>query len=574
MSDESPKPEPDAAAPAQPERVAVPEGMESVLPEDAPRITLPLFEGPLDLLLYLIKRDKIDIHDIPIAPITHQYMEYLELMQSLNLDVAGEFMVMAATLIHIKSKMLVPIEPTEAEGDEEYVDPREELVQRLLEFQRYKEAAGILHQQAQIRAATWTRPDAVLPRFDDAGEEMLEAGLYDLIAAFKELLDRRKALLAHEVEAEGPPVEERMERAARDDPRGRVARVPGAVRLARHEGRDDRDVPRPAGARPPEARAGLPARDIRVDPGVPTDRAARRSAARSGGVAGERTDLAEKDDEKKKASALEAYVAGPPVNEPDDVGEVPGVEPFSEARALPLEGEEASVLPPQQIRAVLEALVFASPQPITPRDITRVLQGVAREDWERELAGLRADYARDERGLQLVEVAGGYQVTTRPEYNDWVRELTSPRTPTRLSIQALETLAVIAYKQPVTLPEIIALRGVKSGGVVKTLLEKRLIRITGRKEVVGRPMLYGTTKQFLLHFGLKDLGELPRIEEFAEVLGEEVDVAGLKRAIESPLPVETELSDPEGEQIPLFEGPPPESGDEPGGDGTPEAQSS
>ena len=263
-------------------------------------------------------------------------------------------------------------------------------------------------------------------------------------------------------------------------------------------------------------------------------------------------------------------MAGPPVSEPDDVGEVPGVEPAPEARALPAEGEEASVLPPQQIRAVLEALVFASPQPITPKEITRVLQGVAREDWERELAGLRADYARDERGLQLVEVAGGHQVTTRPEYNDWVRELIDPRTPTRLSIQALETLAVIAYKQPVTLPEIIALRGVKSGGVVKTLLEKRLIRITGRKEVVGRPMLYGTTKQFLLHFGLKDLGELPRIEEFAEVLGEEVDVAGLKRAIESPLPVETALADPEGEQIPLFEGPPPESGDEPGGNNPPE----
>jgi segregation and condensation protein A len=223
VSDESPKPEAAAAAPeppapapeaqaaAPPERVAVPEGVESVLPEDAPRITLPLFEGPLDLLLYLIKRDKLEIHDIEVAPITHQYMEYLDLMRELNLDVAGEFMVMAATLIHIKSKLLVPLEPTEAQGDEEYVDPREELVQRLLEFQRYKEAAGILHQQAQIRAAQWTRPDTVLPRFDDAGEEMLEAGLYDLIAAFKELLDRRKALLAHEVEAEGPPVEQRME---------------------------------------------------------------------------------------------------------------------------------------------------------------------------------------------------------------------------------------------------------------------------------------------------------------------------------------------------------------------------
>jgi segregation and condensation protein A len=185
--------------------------VESVLPEDAPRIHLPLFEGPLDLLLYLIKREKIDVHDIPIAPITRQYVEYLDLMRELNLDVAGEFMVMAATLIHIKSKMLVPIEPTEAEGEEEAVDPREELVRRLLEFQRYKEAAGVLHQQAQIRAAQWTRPDTVVPAFDDAGEEMLEAGLYDLIAAFKELLDRRKALLAHEVESEGPPVEQRME---------------------------------------------------------------------------------------------------------------------------------------------------------------------------------------------------------------------------------------------------------------------------------------------------------------------------------------------------------------------------
>ena len=199
------------AAPAVQELVALPEGVESSLPDDAPRIQLPIFEGPLDLLLYLIRREKIDIHDIPIAPITRQYMEYLDAMKELNLDVAGEFMVMAATLIHIKSKMLVPLSPTEAEGEEEGVDPRAELVQRLLEFQRYKEAAGVLHQQAQIRAAQWTRPDSVVPRFDDAGEEMLEAGLFDLIAAFRELLERRKTLLAHEVEAPGQSVESRME---------------------------------------------------------------------------------------------------------------------------------------------------------------------------------------------------------------------------------------------------------------------------------------------------------------------------------------------------------------------------
>src|SRR6266851_4159322 len=229
--------------------------------------------------------------------------------------------------------------------------------------------------------------------------------------------------------------------------------------------------------------------------------------------------------------------------------------------------EEAPVLPPDVVRAVLEALIFASPQPLTPREIGKVLGGVPREAWQAALAEIRADYARDGRGLQLVEVAGGHQITTRPEYNDWVRELLDPRTPTRLSIQALETLAVIAYKQPVTLPEIIDLRGVKSGGVLKTLLEKRLIRITGRKEVVGRPMLYGTTKQFLLHFGLKDLAELPKIEEFAEVLGEEVDVDGLKKAIEAPRPVEVPLAeqggDPAQGELPLGI----EDGDEePGGE--------
>jgi segregation and condensation protein B len=207
--------------------------------------------------------------------------------------------------------------------------------------------------------------------------------------------------------------------------------------------------------------------------------------------------------------------------------------------------QDAPVLPPDEIRAVLEALIFASPQPLTAREIGKVLIGVPKEAWAAAVDEIRADYARDGRGLQLVDVAAGYQITTRPEYNDWVRELLDPRAPTRLSIQALETLAVIAYKQPVTLPEIIDLRGVKSGGVLKTLLEKRLIRITGRKEVVGRPMLYGTTKEFLLHFGLKDLGELPKIEEFAEVLGEEVDVAGLKKAIDAPRPVEIPLSEGE-----------------------------
>jgi segregation and condensation protein B len=240
--------------------------------------------------------------------------------------------------------------------------------------------------------------------------------------------------------------------------------------------------------------------------------------------------------------------------------------------------DETSFLPPQDLRAILEALIFASPNPVTPREINNVLGGIPRETWQAALDDLRIEYAREGRGLQLVDVAGGMQITTRPEYNDWVRELLNPKAPTRLSIQALETLAVIAYKQPVTLPEVIELRGVKSGGVIKTLLERRLVRITGRKEVVGRPMLYGTTKEFLLHFGLKDLTELPKIEEFAEVLGEEVDIEGLKKAIEAPAPSEAPLDeqlsmnlDGEGDAESPTE-PPPE-GEPPGNrDQDPEAE--
>jgi segregation and condensation protein B len=251
--------------------------------------------------------------------------------------------------------------------------------------------------------------------------------------------------------------------------------------------------------------------------------------------------LEEQDETKKAVEVPEESEPGSPPPEAGEFG--------------PELGEELPALGADEVRAIVEALVFASPHPLTPREIGKVLPGVPKEEWQNALEDLMADYARGGRGLQMVEVAGGFQITTRPEMNEYVRELLDPRAPTRLSIQALETLAVIAYKQPVTLPEVIELRGVKSGGVLKTLLEKRLIKIVGRKEVVGRPMLYGTSKEFLLHFGLKDLAELPKIEEFAEVLGEEVDVAGLKRAIEAPLPTEVPLIDMEATQseLPLGE---------------------
>jgi len=183
------------------------------------------------------------------------------------------------------------------------------------------------------------------------------------------------------------------------------------------------------------------------------------------------------------------------------------------------DAENGSVLPARELRAIVEAIVFAAPQPLTPREIGQVLGGVPKEDWQRALEELREDYARDERGLQLIEVAGGWQITTRPEYNDWVRELLDPKTPTRLSIQALETLAVIAYRQPVSKPTMESIRGISSDGVIKTLLERNLITIKGRENSPGRPILYGTTSEFLRYFGLNQLKDLPELREIEEILG-------------------------------------------------------
>ena len=124
--------------------------------------------------------------------------------------------------------------------------------------------------------------------------------------------------------------------------------------------------------------------------------------------------------------------------------------------------------------------------------------------------------------MQLVEVAGGFQIVTRPELSEWVRRLFHEHSSQRLSVQALETLAVIAYRQPVTGPEIAEIRGVNTSGVLGTLLERRLIKVTGRKAVVGRPFLYATTREFLDRFGLKDLSDLPKVEDMAEALGMDV----------------------------------------------------
>ncbi len=167
------------------------DGFESQL--DSIRIKLQSFEGPLDLLVHLIRKNKVDVYDIPIALITRQYLDYLDLMQELNLDMASEFLVMSATLIHIKSRMLLPRPETAAGDPVDEEDPRDQLVRRLLEHERFKAAAELLHERETIRNAQWTRPDARVEAI--AGEEYepeLEVDLFGLLSAFRSVLERAR----------------------------------------------------------------------------------------------------------------------------------------------------------------------------------------------------------------------------------------------------------------------------------------------------------------------------------------------------------------------------------------------
>jgi segregation and condensation protein A len=179
---------------------------------DAYPVKLEQFEGPLDLLLHLIKKNEVNIYDIPIALITAQYLETIEFMQELNLDIAGEFLVMAATLIHIKSKMLLPRPETAAGVDGEEEDPRDALVRRLLEHQKYKAAAGLLHEREQVRSAQWLRPDErVAAIAGDEYEPEFEVDLFSLLTAFQAVVERARQRPKMVLPSEQIPMEVRID---------------------------------------------------------------------------------------------------------------------------------------------------------------------------------------------------------------------------------------------------------------------------------------------------------------------------------------------------------------------------
>jgi segregation and condensation protein B len=186
----------------------------------------------------------------------------------------------------------------------------------------------------------------------------------------------------------------------------------------------------------------------------------------------------------------------------------------------------------EAIKSVIESLLFVAEAPLTIQRLGEVLEGVAREEIRSTLDELHAELEANRRGIRLVEVAGGYQLRTAKANADWVKKFLGGR-PARMGRATLETLAIIAYRQPITRAEIEAIRGVDVDGVVNTLLERSLIRAVARKDVPGRPFLYGTTPEFLQLFNLKDLSQLPTLKEMAEMTlpeipGEELPVQGLE----------------------------------------------
>jgi segregation and condensation protein B len=256
----------------------------------------------------------------------------------------------------------------------------------------------------------------------------------------------------------------------------------------------------------------------------------------------------EETPESESASSGEAEAVAP-----SGVDGEPSAEPMAAEQLGLLDKPEAGDSETARIKAVLEAVVYVTDEPLSPAQIAQGL-GLSKERVETLLEDLVTDYNQPHRGLTVREVAGGYKMSTKAEVHDEIRSFVKKlRPPLKLSLPALETLAVIAYKQPVTAPEIMDIRGVQGAGVLKTLMERKLITTAGRKQVVGKPVLYKTTKDFLIQFGLKDLAELPTLKEFEEwsrlaVADAEVEVPA-ESAAETSSTAEPEVPQAETEAV-------------------------
>lgn len=191
---------------------------------------------------------------------------------------------------------------------------------------------------------------------------------------------------------------------------------------------------------------------------------------------------------------------------PESVSDVVEEEPEDDVATL-------AALPKEDFDRIVEGLLFASSDAITPVKVARALGGISSRLVRQSIDRLRTEYARSRRAFDIVEIAGGFRLYTRPEFEDWVKRLDKERAPERLSPSALETLAIVAYRQPIIRADVDAIRGVQSSAILKSLMDRKLIRVVGRADQPGRPLQYGTSKRFLDHFGLASVKDLPRVDD-------------------------------------------------------------
>jgi segregation and condensation protein A len=401
------------------------------LAERVYEVQLEQFTGPMDLLLHLIKKEEIDIYDIPIARITQQYLEYVEMMQLLDLEVASGFIVMAATLMRIKSRTLLPRPEEELPEDE---DPRRELADRLMEYRLYQDAAATLKHREQLRLKEFLRGQ--VPEVEAFPPELEPVSLFSLLEALRQSLKRMEGRLMS-VESEEIKIEEKIEELV--------------VLLSK----------------------------------------------------GTKISLSELVESSRTRTELIMYFLAL-------------LELIRLGQAVAM--QNLSLNDVSNVRARVEALLFASPTALSVDEIVQSIEGITQEEVLVAVEELRQAYDSPDHGVKLVSVAGGYQVCTKPEYAHHVQTLFQERKEIRLSKAALETVAIVAYKQPITKPEIEEIRGVDVGGVLHTLLERELIEIKGRSKAVGRPLLYGTGNNFLNYFGLDSLDDMPSMDELESLM--------------------------------------------------------
>ena len=442
------------------------------IPPDALEVFLEAFEGPLDLLLYLVKRQNLDILDIPIATITRQYMEYIDLMKELRLELAAEYLAMAAMLAEIKSRLLLPQPETIDDED----DPRAELLRRLQEYERYKQAAERLDELprigrdlVEVRAATpYVRIERPQPRVE----------LDDLLAALADVLARAESVPP-------PPGADGMA----VGPRAHVHRAgAGAARAFRR-------VHRPVHpARRAPGRGGHPARAAGAASGI-----ARRHRAGEAVRADPRQGGGWRDGSRRGGRRRGGRRRG------------------GRRRGGRRRGGETVIR--DELVLYVEAALLSAGRPVEVDELVAMFEG--RDDAPDRSAVREAVAALVERwrgrALEVTEVASGFRAQVRKEFSQAISTLWQER-PARYSRALLETLALIAYRQPVSRGEIEEVRGVSvSSSIMKTLTEREWVRVVGHREAPGRPALFGTTKHFLDTFNLEGLAALPPLAELRDL---------------------------------------------------------